>query len=307
MKDKPLSFTDVSGRKIEAHGGWILFHRGYYYWYGEDRQNHRYVHCYRSEDLQRWEDRGAVITTDTKETLRIPSYELGLVHPSGNKVNLERPKVIYNEQTEEFVMWMHYENGEDYSDARAAVATSKFPDRDFVYHGSFRPMGHMSRDCTLFVDEGKAYFISTARDNADLHIYLLRKDYLGVERLMLKAFPDRYREAPAVFKKDGRYYLLTSGCTGWKPNQCQYAFSDSMEGPWSDLIPIGNSDTYHSQPAFILKFGQSHYYVGDCWGGMDWEDLKDFDYRKSTYLTLELVLCGERLIFSCEAEPADDP
>ncbi len=298
MKDSLINFLDNHGQKIEAHGGYILHYGDYYYWYGEDRRAHNYVRCYRSSDLQTWEDRGAVITTTTREEKRVASYELGLLNKQGTKINLERPKVIYNPLTHEFVMWMHYENGNDYLDARAAIATSKYPDRDFVYHGSFRPLGYMSRDCTLFVDEKKVYFISAARDNADLHIYLLSDDYLTIEALVNKLFIDQYREAPALFKKDGIYYLLTSYCTGWKPNQCQYATSTSMEGTWSELKMIGNANTYHSQPSFILAYRDTFYYVGDCWGGVDWEKDEDFDYRKSTYLTMEIIIEGQEIYFA---------
>ena len=40
------------------------------------------------------------------------------IHPS--KI-IERPKVIYNEKTKQFVMWLHIDN-EDYAYARAGVA-----------------------------------------------------------------------------------------------------------------------------------------------------------------------------------------
>ena len=29
---------------------------------------------------------------------------------------------------------------------------------------------------------------------------------------------DRKREAPAVFKHAGQYFMLTSGCQGWDPS-----------------------------------------------------------------------------------------
>ncbi len=38
-------------------------------------------------------------------------------------------------------MWMHKENGTDYGEARAAVASSATVDGDYTYHGSFRPLG----------------------------------------------------------------------------------------------------------------------------------------------------------------------
>ena len=75
-------------------------------------------------------------------------------------------------------MWMHYENGKDYLSASCAIATSSSPVGPFTYHGHFNPLGYMSRDCTLFMDNQKAYFISASNDNKDLHIYLLNEDYL---------------------------------------------------------------------------------------------------------------------------------
>ena len=76
-------------------------------------------------------------------------------------------------------MWAHWEMPSDYKLARCAVAVCDTIDGDYTYLGSFNPMGYMSRDCTLFVDDDKcAYFISAARDNQDLHIYCLTEDYL---------------------------------------------------------------------------------------------------------------------------------
>ncbi|GJM69190.1 hypothetical protein HMSSN036_14060 [Paenibacillus macerans] len=43
------------------------------------------------------------------------------------------------------------------------------------------------------------------------------------------------REAPAVFKYNGKYYLLTSGATGWSPNENMFSVADDIFGPWSPL------------------------------------------------------------------------
>ena len=46
--------------------------------------------------------------------------------------------------------------------------TSDSVDGDYTYRRSFRPNGNMSRDDTLFKDDdGKAYFVSAANENAD--------------------------------------------------------------------------------------------------------------------------------------------
>lgn len=31
-------WKDTDGNPIHAHGGYMIYHEGYYYWYGEDRR-----------------------------------------------------------------------------------------------------------------------------------------------------------------------------------------------------------------------------------------------------------------------------
>lgn len=261
-------WKDVNGEPIHAHGGYIIFYDGYYYWYGEDRRENYYVSCYRSENLTDWEFRNHVLTTTSETAEYRVRTKILLKNEDGSKVNLERPKVLYNDRTRQFVMWLHFENGKDYTDAAVGIATCDTPDGDFVYHGHFNPYGYMSRDCTLFKDDdGTAYFVSAARDNADLHVYRLTEDYLNVETLVHRLWQGEYREAPAIVKTGGKYYMLTSYCTGWAPNQGKYAVADSMEGRWSTLTEIGDKTTYQSQPAFIIHKDDRILYFGDRWGG----------------------------------------
>ena len=99
-------------------------------------------------------------------------------------------------------MWMHWERPNDYREARCAVAVCDTIDGDYTYLGSFNPLGYMSRDCTLFKDDdGTAYFISAANNNADIHIYRLTDDYLAIDSLVQILWPGQWREAPVVFKK----------------------------------------------------------------------------------------------------------
>ena len=170
-------WKDTDGNDIHAHGGCIIFHDGYYYWYGEDRRADHYVSCYRSKNLASWEFRNWILGSESQVKEYRVKTRLSLLNPDGTKVNIERPKVLFNEKTGRFVMWAHFENGKDYKDAQVAIASCDTPDGNFTYHGSFNPYGFMSRDCTLFKDEdGTAYFISAARDNADLHVYRLTDD-----------------------------------------------------------------------------------------------------------------------------------
>ncbi|MEV6180202.1 RICIN domain-containing protein [Streptomyces sp. NPDC052015] len=254
-------FTDTSGNALHAHGGGVLKVGNYYYWFGEHRNadnTFRYVDAYRSTDLKNWEFRNHVLTQASDPELAT--------------ANIERPKVMYNASTGTFVMWMHKENGTDYSEARAAVAVSDTVDGDYTWRGSFRPLGqHMSRDITVFVDtDGAGYMVSAARENYDLHIYRLTADYTGIASLVADPWHGGHREAPALFKRGGVYFMLTSGATGWNPNQQQYATATSLAGPWTAMTNVGDSTAYGSQTAYVLPVqgssGTSYLYMGDRWG-----------------------------------------
>lgn len=254
-------FTDRSGSPLHAHGGGVLKSGAYYYWFGEHRNadnTFRSVDAYRSTDLKNWEFRGQVLTEAS--------------HPELATANIERPKVMYNASTGQYVMWMHKENGSDYSEARAAVAVSDTVDGNYTWRGSFRPLGqHMSRDITVFTDtDGTGYMVSAARENYDLHIYRLTADHTGIASLVANPWPGGHREAPALFKRGGVYFMLTSGATGWNPNQQRYATATSLSGPWSAMRDVGDSTAFGSQTAFVLPVqgssGTSYLYLGDRWG-----------------------------------------
>ena len=270
-------WLDTDGNPIHAHGGHMLRHDGFWYWYGEDRRGDNYVSVYRSRDLVSWEFRRHILTVHSRTASYRVKTDLTLYREENGvreKVNIERPKVLYNEKTKTFVLWAHYENGRDYLDARACVATCDTPDGEFVYRGSFNPYGNMSRDCTLFVDAaGDAYFLSASRDNADLAVYRLTEDYMNVDRQVHTLFQGEYREAPALLYRpqNGRYYLLSSWCTGWAPNQGTCASAHKINGRWSLNYDFGDETTFDSQPAFVLPYEKDNgetvfLYVGDRWG-----------------------------------------
>ena len=227
-------WNDTEGNPINAHGGGILYYKGTYYWYGEYkvgktilpewatwecyRTDVTGVSCYSSKDLLNWKFEGLALKAVPDD----PSHDL---HPS--KV-IERPKVIYNEKTKKFVMWVHAESA-DYGKAAAGVAISDTPDGEFKYLGSFRPNGNMSRDQTLFVDDdGTAYQFASSENNQTMHINRLTDDYTKPDGTYVRRFIGMAREAPAVFKYNNKYYMLSSGCTGWDPNQAELAVADSI-------------------------------------------------------------------------------
>ncbi|GAA2633651.1 RICIN domain-containing protein [Paractinoplanes durhamensis] len=271
-------FTDTSGAAVQAHGGGVLQVGSYYYWFGENRNadnTFKAVSVYRSTDLRSWEFRSNVLTSSSASELA--------------SANIERPKVIYNASTGKYVMWMHKENSTDYGEARAAVAVSSTVDGAYTYQGSFRPSGtYMSRDITLFNDNGTAYMISAANENYDLMIYRLTADFTGISAVVGNFWPGGHREAPALFKRGSTYFMLTSAATGWSPNQAQYATATSISGPWSGWTNVGDSTTFSSQPTYVLPIQgtstTSYLYLGDRWAGAWGGPVND-----STYVWLPIA------------------
>jgi len=117
--------------------------------------------------------------------------------------------------------------------------------------------GQMSRDMTLYVDEdGTAYHIHAAEDNLTLHISRLDDEYTGFTGKYIRVLPTGHNEAPAIFKRNGKYYMITSGCTGWAPNAARLLVADSVMGNWEYIKnPCrgeGAEITFDSQSTFIL-------------------------------------------------------
>ena len=265
---------DTEGQMINAHGGGILFVNNTYYWFGEKRgiSASEGVNVYSSKDLHNWKAEGLALAKSSD-----PKSEIA---PGGI---MERPKVIYNAKTKKYVMWFHLElPGKGYNAARAGVAVSDRVTGPYQYLKSFRPNGHMSRDMTLFVDDdGAAYHIYSARENYDLRITRLTDDYLGATAADTLLFSN-HREAPAVFRKDNKYFLITSGCTGWDPNAASLHVAKSLFGPWTAMgdplkgpraeKTFGGQSTY-IQPVQGKK--DTFIFMADQWNP---KDLKDSRY-----------------------------
>ena len=265
-------WPDNNGVHINAHGGGILFDKGLYYWYGEHKVASGLgntaqvgVHVYTSKDLINWKDAGIAlpISSDPKSDIT-----KGCI--------LERPKVVYNKQTKKYVMWFHLElAGKGYAAARAGVATSDRAEGPYTFINSYRPNpgklpyyapgtnpkdqvncatatteadkdfcrdlpgGQMARDMTVFVDDdGKAYHVFSSEENLTLQLAELTPDYTGHTGKFIRIYVGEQTEAPALFKRNGIYYMIGSECTGWAPNEARWFTATSIWGPW----------TFHGNP-----------------------------------------------------------
>ncbi|KAL9112759.1 MAG: hypothetical protein Q9227_003062 [Pyrenula ochraceoflavens] len=260
---------------VQAHGGGIINVGGTYYWVGENKLGgsaFQSINCYSSTDLVRWTFVGTPLTLQS-------SGDLG-----PNRV-VERPKIIHNASTGQYVMWMHIDNP-SYSEAKVGVATSSSVCGTYTYRGSFQPNGQQSRDIGLFQDtDGSAYLLTEDRANG-VRIVRLSNDYLSVSSNVYLWSNLRY-EAPAIIKRGSTYYMFASQQSGWSANDNKYCTATSLSGPWSAWANFADSgsNTYNSQTTFILPIGSNTVmYMGDRW--------LSSNLMASTYVWLPLTISG---------------
>lgn len=149
---------------------------------------------------------------------------------------------------------------------RDAIAKGLFVKRDLEG-------GQMARDMQLFVDDdGKAYHIFSSEDNLTLHIAELSDDYMSHTGKYTRLAPGGHNEAPAIFKKDGVYWLIASGCTGWDPNEARMFSAPSIWGPWTQhpnpCVGPKSEITFGGQSTYILKVPgkkDAYMFMADIW------------------------------------------
>ncbi|MBT2282787.1 fibronectin type III domain-containing protein [Paenibacillus polymyxa] len=227
-----------------------------------------------------------------------------------------------------------YNDNANYGKARAGYAISDSPTGPFVYQKSYRmdraPEGEkdyfpsdkgMARDMTLFKDDdGTGYLIYSSEENLTLYISKLNEDYsdvtgwhkegrtddkgnpvrdstyqaeYGVD--YVRVFPGGQREAPAMFKYQGKYYILTSGASGWAPNENKVTVADNIFGPWSTqtnpfvrTLPTDPDPgkAFGTQTTSVIPVDPKKgkfIYVGDTWNGGNFSN----DAAKYVFLPIE--------------------
>lgn len=325
-----------------------------YYWYGEDRSRGfrpvTGVHLYTSTDLYNWTDEGVVFRSIPVSAEEYGQGQTNLAvfeedeyfkalygdyanHPSDtpdlyeskleetywnlaeDRCLMERPKVIYNEATDKYVLWFHSdghtpESTSNYGKAQAGVAISDTPYGPFkllgtydMYYGANVDYEAVSdhpggvRDMNLFVDtDGAAYISYSSEMNQTTYIGKLNDTYTGpatdpdeaVEGVdYTRNFVGQSREASAMFLYNDKYYMITSGCTGWNPNQAQYAVADTPLGPWTvkgdPCIGDYDKDTFYTQSTCVIPVDPEngkYIYMGDRWynTSVNGGDLSDSRY-----------------------------
>lgn len=251
-------WLDTNGNRIQAHAGYMIIVDGRFYWYGENKEKsiseydiwHWGVKLYSSDDLYNWTDEG-IIMLPTPDDAKNP------MHP---KSKMDRPHILFNEKTQKFVLWMKIMGNDGIQYMTVAVSdTIKGPFE--LVNKKLHPGGMNSGDFDLVqFPDGKAAIVFD-RVHQDMIVMDLTDDYLDTtvdySVHYERPFPPYVREAPAVFFRNGRGYVITSGTTAKFPNPSETAVFDDIHGDWEILgdphVNDPKKTSFDSQISCIFK------------------------------------------------------
>lgn len=245
-----IEWHDTDGNIINASDGGIIFADGKYHWYGMAFRNLPFysgpdggqmtdigVVMYESTDLLNWKYEGVIL-----EVSNDPTSELY------GPMRFERPKIIYNDKTKQFVLWCHYvkypgNHGRCDGECDMGLAICDSVNGKYKWLGYSKPIDNNGwvRDMTVYKDiDGSAYLIydrHTKEVNEDrcLYVVKLSDDYLSFTSTYKRIEAAAWREAPVVAYKNGYYYIVTSGLTGWQTNQAKAFRTKCLLGEWEDI------------------------------------------------------------------------
>ena len=265
QKKKATSFKpgelwlDEQGNHINAHGGGVLFYEGKYYWFGEHKISGRNgnramvgVSCYSSTDLYNWKNEGIALRVEED-----PSSEIqkGCV--------IERPKVVYNPRTKNFVMWFHLElKDQGYNAARTGLAVSNSPTGPFTYVKSFRP--NAGQWPLNFKEEWKTkevkesdlqWWTADWRKEVSEGLFIRRDFEKGQMSRDMTVFVDDDGKAYHIHSAEENLTLHISELTD------DYL---SFTGKWAVVAPGG-----HNEAPAIFKHNEKYYMIASGCTGWD--------------------------------------
>ena len=252
-----IPWFDDQGNIVNAHGACIVEDGGRYYLFGEYKSDKSNAFpgfsCYSSDDLVNWKF----------ERIVLPVQSDGILGP--DRVG-ERVKVMKCPSTGEYVMYMHADDL-GYMDPYIGYATCSTINGEYKLQGPLLYEGKPVKrwDMGTFQDtDGKGYLL--------IHhgpVYRLSDDYCSVEAEA--AYIKDSGESPAMFKKNGMYYMLFSNLTSWEKNDNYYFTAPTVSGPWKKgglFVPEGKL-TYNSQTTFVFPLTQGKdtipMFMGDRW------------------------------------------
>ena len=247
-------WLDTEGKRIQAHGGAVLYEDGCYYWYGENKEftdgkNGVWtwgIRAYASADLCNWKDLGLIIPPELED----PNSSM---FPAKR---IDRPHILKCPATGKYVCWIKLSGPEAaFSVWQADRLLGPYTQVEALYN----PGGYKIGDFDMVTDEetGKGYLYFDANHKAMVCMELTG-DYLHAGREVARSYPDQHppftREGPCLFAWGGKKYMVTSGMTGYVPNQSDCAVAADWDVPFESIgNPHVGDETHASFNSQISK------------------------------------------------------
>lgn len=245
-----VDWHDTDGNIINASDGGIIYANGKYHWYGlafrplpfqggpnGGQMTDIGVIMYESSDLLNWKYEGVIL-----EVSQDPDSELFA------PLRFERPKIIYNDKTGKYVLWCHFvkypgNHGDNRGECEMGLAICDTVNGKYKWQGYTRPIDERGcvRDMTVYKDiDGSAYLIYDRhtrgqKEDRCLYVVKLSEDYLSFTSTYKRIECAPWREAPVVVYKNGYYYIITSGLTGWQTNQAKAFRTKHLLDEWEEI------------------------------------------------------------------------
>ena len=260
-------YLDENGKRIEAHGGYIFIDGDTFYWYGENKEKTlgkdkmwTYgIRYYSSKDFYNWKDEGFLIEpSDDKKNVMF--YER----------RIDRPHIIRN-KAGEYVCWIKYNDSASF----AIFKAKEFKGPYTLVDEKYQAYGKKCGDFDFNYDDNGDIYLFVETDHVDLISAKLNDEgtcCVGEPTYHYKGIrPPFTREGVTCFKRNGKYYLLTSGMSGYVPNPSEVAIADQVQGPYRILgdphVDEPNVSSYNSQLSCIFKYPGKDLYISiaDRW------------------------------------------
>ena len=251
-------WLDSNGNFIHAHGGQIYEYNNIFYLIGTTQKKQpgwlsEGINCYSSSNLIIWKFENEIL------------HNTSIVVNNKNNVSppwrIERPKILYNNKNNNFVMWFHLDTS-SFKLTSVGVAICDTICGNYKFISSFEPDGLPSYDMGLYQDETKAYLVRSV-ENSYAGISQLNNDYTNTSSAGITSKGPKI-EGLTIFQLD-TYYLLGSHLTGWSPNAAELCTTKSTqsqginEAIWDNNHggtcpnPTNSSTTYNSQSTYVLR------------------------------------------------------
>ncbi|TDX74946.1 putative sugar-binding protein [Rathayibacter sp. PhB151] len=299
-------WTDTDGNPIYSQGGGIFQFGDTYFWYGvhyQEAEPYRTspsktyatqtfasIPVYSSKDLVNWTFENDI--ADRTTPMNVPEskgHYFAQMKTLADAIWVGRLGVAYNENTGKYTLYVQSGQSFDPNGQQRGMVLmlqGDSPTDDFDY-ANIQPQIENSPtrstgDQTVFTDDdGTDYLIfsnSSGRANAFIS-KLSDNDSLTIEPAVRVGYVVAGREGNAMFKLDGKYYMLTSDLHGWNAsaNHVIESQTSAIQGAYSSEYTLAGSEKDYSLVSqtgfFVTVHGTKQdtvLYAGDRWADFAW-------------------------------------